>query len=98
MTDSDRAVYEKILAAHLASKNQIRLSPDTFLRALLTTGDRDTEAYATYDYLQGRSPEFAAFLVRRLGYSNEASAQADLDSKYGDTLNSRLERLQQTGR
>lgn len=98
MDSQERTAYKKILAAHFASMDQPRLSVDEFLRPLLHADDRRTEAYATYDYLQGRKPEFAPFLVRVLGYSSEGLARAELNAEFGDTLNNRLTWYQQTGR
>ena len=98
LDERERAVCEKILAAHLAAKAEPRLSVDEFLRGLLTTDERLTEAYDTYDYLQGRAPAFAAFLVAALDYPDEAAALADVRSKYGEGLDARLSWYQQTGR
>jgi hypothetical protein len=94
----ERAVYEKILAAHFAARRHPRLSPDEFLRGMLTADERMTEAYLTFDYLQGRAPEFAPFLVRALGYPSEAAAEADVAAKHGDAVETRVQWFQQTGR
>jgi hypothetical protein len=95
---AERTVYKKILAAHLASARHPRLSVDDFLRPLLAPEERATEAYDTYDYLQGRTPEFRAFLVSALGYADEEAARRELEAEYGEALRGRLAWYEQTGR
>jgi hypothetical protein len=94
----ERTVYEKILAAHLAARERPRLGVDEFLRPLLSPEERRTEAYATFDYLQGRRPEFGPFLVRALGYPNEEAARTELDAAYGEAIRNRIAWYEQTGR
>lgn len=98
MEATERCVYEKILAAHVAAAENPRLGVDEFLRRLLSAEERATEAYLTFDYLQGRSPEFAPFLARALGYADEAEARADVAGKYAQAIRGRLDWYQQTGR
>ena len=98
MDEAERTVYEKILAAHLWSRRNPRLGPDEFLRPLLTPEERSTEAYITYDYLQGRLPAFAPFLTRVLGYASAEAAREELGGRYQQALDARLSWYQETGR
>ncbi len=98
MDDAERTVYEKVLAAYYAAEEQPRLRQDDFLWDLLTPDDRASDAYRTFEYLRGRSPEFAAFLCRELGFPDAASAARTLTAKYADGLRTRADRFQLTGR
>ncbi len=95
---TERTVYEKILAAHLWAARSRRLGADEFLRPLLDAEERKSEAYATYDLLQGRAPEFAPFLLRILGFTDEETALRDLGARYGEALEARLNWYRETGR
>jgi len=94
----ERTVYEKILAAHLAAAEHQRLRVDDFLAELLTGGERASDAYAVYEYLQGRSEDFARFLIAELGFASPEQARRSLQARYGEALERRRQRLEQTGR
>lgn len=98
MDETERTVYEKVLAAYYAAEEQPRLRQDDFLYDLLTPEERASDAYRTFEYLRGRSPEFAAFLCRELGFSDAAAAAGALTTKYADGLRTRADRFQSTGR
>lgn len=94
---SERATYEKIVVAHLASQDT-RLTPDHFLIPLLEKDETSSDAYLTYEFLRGRTPSFIAFLMRELGYNGEAEARSDLWAKYGDRIEARMQRFRERGR
>ena len=94
----DREVYEKVLVAFYAARAHRRLRVDDFLDALLTPGERRSAAYLVYEYLQGRTPEFADFLRRALGYADAAQAEAALRAKYREALEGRMAWHAETGR
>jgi hypothetical protein len=96
--EEDRTVYRKILAAHLAAAEHPRLGVDDFLWPLLSPQERQSEAYLTYDYLQGRTDAFREFLLRELGYASPQDAWKDLEGLYGDAIRARAERYERTGR
>lgn len=98
MDDAERTVYEKVLAAYYAAEQHPRLRQDDFLFELLRPEERGSDAYRAYEYLRGRSPEFAAFLCREMGFADPGSASDALTAKYADTLRARANRYQTTGR
>lgn len=98
MEPGDRAVYEKILASFLAAGESDRLTPDDFLASLLGKGETESGAYLAYEYLRGRTPAFAAFLVRELGYRDEEEARRDLWERYGERVEARARRFEERGR
>ncbi len=98
MDTAARTVYEKLLAAYYAAEQNPGLGQDDFLFELLTTEERDSDAYRIFEYLRGRSPEFAAFLCQSLGFTNPTEAQKALTARYGDRLRERMDRHATTGR
>lgn len=98
MDQAERVVYEKILAAYYAAEEHPGLSQDDFLFELLTTEERNSDAYRVFEYLQGRSSEFAAFLCQSLGFTHPAEAQTALTAQYGPLLQARIDRHATTGR
>ena len=91
-------VYEKVLAAYYAAAQHPRLRQDDFLFELLRPEERGSDAYRAFEYLRGRSPEFAAFLCREMGFADPTEASEALTAKYGDALRTRVDRYQTTGR